>query len=160
MKKTFTESTAILIVAVAAALIFNLVSGNPISIVKKYKKAEPVNKDYNIEKIDIDILQYYLNREDTILLDARPRSDFDKGHIPGATSFSIQEFDSLFRERGALLKLGNTILVYCSGPDCGDAEALAVELMDRGIRDIFVFPGGMEEWESRGHEIAQREKLK
>jgi len=140
-------------VAVVAALIFNLASGNTISVVKKYKKTEPVNNTYNVEKIDIDILRYYMNREGTILLDARPRTDFEKGHIPGADSFSIREFDTLYRERGGLLKLGSIVLVYCSGPDCGDADALAGKLMEKGIREIFVFSGGMEAWEKAGYEI-------
>lgn len=158
MKKTFIETAAVLMVAVIAALIFNLASGNSISIVKKYKKDEPVNKEYNVEKIDMDILKYYLEKKGTILLDARPRSDFNFGHIPGAASFSIREFETLFRERGEFLKLGSTILVYCSGPDCGDAEALAVALMEKGLREIFVFPGGMEEWEMAGNEIERAER--
>lgn len=146
MRKIIIEITAVLIIAIGASLIFNVLSGNRINILKKFKKIEDVDQTYNIEKIDIEIFRYYLEKEGTIVLDARPESDFTAGHIPGATSFSVNNFETLFRERGQLLKLGKTILIYCSGPTCTDSHQLAVKLYGKGIREIFVFSGGMEEW--------------
>ncbi len=150
MKKIFIDILSVITIAVIAAFIFNIASGNRISITKTYKKVEPVNPAYNIEKIDIEIFRFYLNKEGSIVLDARPESDFRSGHIPGASSFSINNFDALFSERGELLKLGKTVLIYCSGPTCEDSRQLAVKLSEKGIKDIFVFPGGMEEWIERG----------
>ena len=72
---------------------------------------------------------------------------------PSDMDFSVNNFDLLFRERGALLKLGKTILVYCSGPTCEDSHQLAVKLSEKGVKEIFVFSGGMEKWSEAGFEI-------
>lgn len=152
MKRTFIEVTAILIVAGIAAILFNMASGNRINITKTHKKVKHVNQEYNIENIDIEIFRFYREKEGNIVLDARPDSDFRSGHIPGARSFSINNFETLFRERGELLKLGKTIIVYCSGPTCEDSHRLAQKLSEKGITDIFIFTGGMEEWVGAGFE--------
>ena len=153
MKKIFIDVLSVLAVAIIAAFIFNIASGNRINVTKKYNIVEHVNENYNVEIIDIEIFRFYLEKEDSIILDARPESDFNSGHIPGARSFSINNFDLLFRERGGLLKLGKTILVYCSGPTCEDSHQLAVKLSEKGIKEIFVFSGGMEKWIEAGFEI-------
>lgn len=156
MKKTIIEVLSILAVSFMAALIFNQASGNRIHIFQNFKKVEPVDQEYNIETIDIEVLRYYLGRDGTIVLDARSAEEFSSGHIPGSSNFSIYEFDSLFRERGELLKLGNTIIVYCSGPDCEDSHMLAAKLSEKGINDIFLFKGGIEEWVGSGYEITEK----
>jgi len=152
MKKIIIEVIAVLAVALITALIFNQASGNRISISKKYKYVEPVEPGYNIEIIDIDVFMYYLKRAGTIVLDARPEEEFKSEHIPGADSFTVGNFDTLFRERGEFLKLGKTIIIYCSGPDCEDAHMLGSLLSKKGIKEIFVFDGGMEEWTRSGYE--------
>jgi len=154
MKKTMIEVLSILTTAVVAALIFNQASGNRIHIFQNYEKVELVDQEYNIEFIDIEIVRYYLEKEGTIVLDARSVEEFKSGHIPGASSFSINEFDTLFKERGEFLKLGTNVIVYCSGPTCEDSHMLAIKLSGKGIKDIFVFKGGMEEWIGSGYEIA------
>ncbi len=150
MKKIFIEVLSLLTIAVIAAFFFNTASGNRIKITKIYQKVEHVYQKYNVENIDIEIFRFYLEKKGCIVLDARPESDFRAAHIPGARSFSVNNFDSLFRERGALLKLGRTILVYCSGPTCEDSHQLATKLSEKGIKDIFIFSGGMEKWIEAG----------
>jgi len=147
IKKLTFEIVLILVLALFSALTFNQLSGNNISIFKKYEMEKPDHKNYNIETINIEILKYYLAKKSSIILDARTPEDFAEKHIPGANNFSVGNFDSLFRERGDLLKLGEVIIVYCSGPSCEDSRNLAEKLSDRGFENIFVFKGGMEEWE-------------
>jgi len=155
MKKIFIDVLSVLAVAIIAAFVFNSASGNRINVTKTYKKVEHVNESYNIESIDIEIFRFYIKKEGSIVLDARTESDFKTGHIPGARNFSVNNFDFLFRERGDLLKLGKTILVYCSGPTCEDSHQLAVKLSEKGIKDIFVFSGGMDKWIESGFEIEE-----
>jgi len=154
MKKIIVECLLILGIALAAAILFNLISGNNIQFIKKYEIVEPVEQAYNIETIDIDIFNYYRNRPGTIILDARTEREFASGHIPGAVSFSVARFEPMFTEQGELLKLGTVIVIYCAGPDCRDSSLLASRLSGKGFSDIFVFKGGMEEWIGAGFETA------
>lgn len=154
MKKTVVEILSIIITAVVAALIFNQASGNKIKIFQSYEKVEYVTNKYNVETVDIEVLRYYLGKEGAIVLDARSKEEYMAGHIPGASSFSNTEFDTIFKEMGEFLQLGSPVIVYCSGPGCEDSHMLAIKLSEKGIKDIFVFKGGMEEWIGSGHEIA------
>ncbi len=153
MKKIIVEILSILITALVAALIFNQVSGNKTPMFQNYKSTESVDLKHNIETIDIEVFRYYLERGGTIVLDARSGEEYISGHIPGASSFSNNEFYTIFKERGELLQLGNTVIVYCSGPSCEDSHSLALKLAAKGIEDIFVFGGGIEEWIGAGYEI-------
>jgi len=153
MKRTLAEVLSILITAVIAALIFNQASGNKIQIFQSYKYVNIVDFKYNVEFVDIEVFRFYLNKDRSIVLDARSRAEYLAGHIPGAGSFSNNEFDTLFREKGHFLKLGDIVIVYCSGPTCEDSGILANKLIEMGIKNVFVFKGGMEEWIGSGYEI-------
>ena len=90
---------------------------------------------------------------DVIWLDARPRSEFDKGHIPGAHLLNLYEWDDLMPDIVQLLdadSLKSTIVIYCDGQKC----AASRELRDRmnelplGEIDIRVLHGGWPAWQS------------
>ena len=155
MKKTIIETITVIITAVLAALIFNSVSSDRIDIFSRFQPDAGVSPDIHFEQIDIELFKYYMAEKGTIILDARSPEEFLSGHIPGAHSFNVGDFDSTFKERGEFLKLGELIIVYCSGPACNDAEILAIKLAAKGIGSIFIFSGGMEEWESSGNRIIQ-----
>lgn len=157
MKKLTIEIVTIILVAVTAAFFFNLISGNNINIFRPYKSDLPEGDRYEPEVIDIEIFKFYLGKKGTIVLDARTEDDFRAGHIPGAAGFNTRDFERIFRERGELLKLGKTILIYCSGPGCTDSSDLAIKLHGKGIKEIFVFKGGIEEWISAGDELEYEE---
>lgn len=88
-----------------------------------------------------------------IWLDARPRSEFDKGHIPGAHLLNLYEWDDLMPDIVQLLDadgLKSTIVIYCDGQKC----AASRELRDRmnelplGEIDIRVLHGGWPAWQA------------
>ena len=87
-----------------------------------------------------------------MFIDARNDDDYKQGHIPGA-----YQLDHMYAEKylGAVLPACNTaqqIVVYCHGGDCELSE-FAAELLrsSAGVPNhkLFVYSGGLKEWETR-----------
>jgi rhodanese-related sulfurtransferase len=86
-----------------------------------------------------------LRNRDVIVLDVRPESEYDAGHIAGARSIPIRELNSRLRE----LPKSRRIVAYCRGPFCVFADEAVTRLRARGYR-AFPLEGGFPEWKLRG----------
>jgi len=71
-----------------------------------------------------------LRRRDTMLLDVRPREEFEAGHIPGAMSMPLSEL----RERLSELPGDREVVAYCRGPYCVLAPKAVQLLRAAGFR--------------------------
>lgn len=84
------------------------------------------------------------------LVDLRPESEFEAGHLPGAKSFPL----GLLEARLAELPKRRRILVYCRGTYCPNARAGTRFLRERGFRaDRLRF--GVPEWRAAGLALEQ-----
>jgi rhodanese-related sulfurtransferase len=73
------------------------------------------------------------------LVDARSRTAYDRGHLPGAVS----AHDPL---------PNGPLVAYCWSPGCNGATKLAARLFDEG-RDVKEMIGGFEYWVREGFAI-------
>lgn len=76
-----------------------------------------------------------------VVLDVRPREEYQAGHIPGAVCIPVGEL----AERIGELPPDTEIVVYCRGEYCGMAYDAVQLLCDRGRRAIRL-SDGMLEW--------------
>lgn len=92
--------------------------------------------------------------DDLVIIDARKKGDFDKGHIEGAASLPDTDTD----EAGlaALLESKNTpVLFYCNGAKCGRSVKSAEKAVSYGYKKIYWFRGGWEEWLEKGYPVGR-----
>jgi rhodanese-related sulfurtransferase len=84
-----------------------------------------------------------MNREDALLVDISPAGDFEKGHIAGAKSVQLSQFDP---ESKLLAKLRDLpVVVTCrSGTTAGDA---AKRLVKAGFKKVYLLEGGNAAWQ-------------
>jgi rhodanese-related sulfurtransferase/DNA-binding HxlR family transcriptional regulator len=82
-----------------------------------------------VETIGHEELVERLSRGDVVLVDVRPREEFDAGHIEGARSIPIDEFE----QRLAELPADREIVAYCRGPFCAYAHAAVRQLESAGL---------------------------
>ena len=82
-----------------------------------------------------------------VLVDVRSAEEYQKGHIPGARSLSLDEPAEKFRE---LPQGGALIVLYC---DCPVAEITPAYQFLRfyGYREVLVLDGGFAAWTARGY---------
>lgn len=80
-----------------------------------------------------------------VLLDLRPRREFEQGHLPGAINIPLAELESRLGE----LPKDKQILVYCRGPYC--ESAVRGELQLKGHKfNVIRLPLGVADWLSHG----------
>ena len=112
-------------------------------------EVERAARDYlgaDVEAIDRDELVARLSRGDVVLVDVRPREEFDAGHIEGARSIPIDEFEQRMHE----LPEGQEVIAYCRGPFCAYAHDAVRQLRASG-RAAKRLDGGWPEWRLAGH---------
>lgn len=85
-----------------------------------------------------------------LVVDARSPELFSMGHIDGAMSLPIDEFDSAIPQFLDHVPRDRVIITYCSGFGCPDSFDLGVRLIESGFLDVRVFEGGYPEWRDAG----------
>jgi rhodanese-related sulfurtransferase len=98
-----------------------------------------------VEAIGREELIARLGRGDVVLVDVRPREEFEAGHIAGARSIPLEEL----RERLAELPADREIVAYCRGPLCAYAHA-AIRTLHAAGRDARRLEEGWPEWRLAG----------
>lgn len=168
LKKFITQASIILVLSIIAGVAFNGFSESPLPIFKNYDLVEAENLEDNdvnesqpvhVSEIDIDTLKYLVESGETLLLDARTAADFNLGHLPGALSLPVYEFDRTFKDVEDLLDKEKTIITYCSSVTCIDSTLLAKKLYRSGFQNIFVYRGGFEEWTESDNPIEKPQDI-
>ena len=80
-------------------------------------------------------------RPDVVLLDVRPRLEYESGHIPGALTIPIAELGDRLGE----LPSGKKVVVYCRGSYCQFADEAVALLTSHGFAALRL-EGGWSEW--------------
>jgi rhodanese-related sulfurtransferase len=76
---------------------------------------------------------------------------FEAWHLPGAVNVPADRVSELAAR--ALPDRNAEVIVYCSGPACQASVQAARTLESLGYRNVWHYPGGKEEWESKGYPI-------
>ena len=94
-----------------------------------------------------------------IFIDAR-EDEYQAGHIPGAYHLDYYHPDRYLPAVLPVCQNASRIVVYCSGGDCEDSELTALMLRDGGVPNekLFVYSGGMTEWDEKKEPIETGER--
>lgn len=168
MKQFILQFLVILGLSLTVAFTYNHFSKRPLPLFKQYdapmvdlvitnqknKNSLPAGfKIPHFQEIDADTLQALVEAEKAILLDARTPDIFQRCHIPGAVNLPISRFNDTYEGVLPQLNQYKTIICYCEGHECTDSTLLAFELFKKGHMDIFVYKGGMAEWEQLAYPV-------
>ena len=96
-------------------------------------------------RVERDELQRHLAAGTAVVVDVRPRDEFDHGHIAGALCMPIEEL----ADRLDQIPRGLLVVATCRGPYCVFAED-AVRILKADGRDAVRFEDGVAEWAADG----------
>lgn len=116
-------------------------------------EVERAARDYlgpDVETIDREELINRLSRGDVVLVDVRPREEFDAGHIEGAHSVPHDEL----AQRLAEIPPGQDVVAYCRGPFCAYAHD-AVRRLQAAGRSARRLDVGWPEWRLAGLPVSE-----
>ena len=108
---------------------------------------------HEFEKVSAEDLRARLHKGKVVLLDVRPRVEYQAGHLPGAISIPLDELERRLRE----LPPGRTIVAYCRGPYCVYADD-ALELLSRRGWKVARLEEGVAEWQRAGFPLDGQEE--
>lgn len=167
MKKFFIELSVILVLSITISVAYNHFQESSLPFFKKYQPnlSRVAGEDLTVyyHDMEVETLRSLLEADMIVLLDARSAFDYSKGYIPRAVSVPIGEFNRKYPEVAELLadadRQGKSIVIYCIGVHCLDSSLLAKELHNKGHREIFVYKGGIEEWQELGYPVKMGSSL-
>jgi len=160
-KKLTKEITLLLGVSVGLALIVNYFSPAGIALIGQWDTSQGVitaraKNDVFIEALEIEdvrIAKQVYDSGKALFVDARSREDYEDGHIRGAASLPVGQFDELIGTFIDQHSPDQPIVTYCSGRTCEDSHNLAQLLLDFGFNNVKVFIDGFPGWEAEGYPI-------
>lgn len=101
--------------------------------------------------VSIDELKQEFDRgANMIIIDARPKQDYDMDHIAGAISMPFFEVEQRYTE----LPQETWIVTYCACPRAEAQEAANV-LQQKGFKKVKVLYDGYFEWLARNYPITK-----
>jgi rhodanese-related sulfurtransferase len=149
----------IAIASMAAGLAMNRLSPHPLPMVYQTPEQRfdeelttlivaPPFKIAPAATVGLEEFRSAVESKSTLILDARPSTFFEQGHVPGAFNLARDDFAHDYRHLDDVLKAAHDkpIIVYCGGGDCHDSRLVANALLTLGFGDVTVFTGGWEAW--------------
>ena len=101
------------------------------------------------EPVDFDELLARSKSGDVVVVDVRPKIEFNAGHLPGAISIPLEELSTRIGE----LDPSTGVVAYCRGPYCVLAAQAVKEMRAAGLRAQRL-GGGPPDWRAAGLSIA------
>jgi len=108
------------------------------------------HRRHEFEKISVEELKTRLRKGDAILIDVRPREEYQAGHIPGSISIPLRKLEPRISE----IPQNKTIVVYCRGPYCVYADEAIELLIGRG-KNAKRLEEGVVEWQQYGYALEE-----
>lgn len=97
--------------------------------------------------VDHNYLEAVISYRNAIIIDARPESEYEMGHLPEAINIPYDSDSEKLVDlinRHSLKK--QTTIVYCSNAHCNAAELLAEKLHSLGCEKVRIYLRGWEDW--------------
>ncbi len=155
------ELTILLIFAVVAAFAVNFFSPKGIALIGEWEtglgvitaKAKDKVVDHELEIQDVRVAKEIFDNKHAVFVDARAYEDFIDGHIKGAVSLPINQFEDRIAQFKRDYPFTTYIVAYCSGRECDDSHELTQFLFEEGFTNISVYIDGYPAWEKEGYPI-------
>ncbi|MGQ3478222.1 MULTISPECIES: ArsR/SmtB family transcription factor [Paenibacillus] len=105
-------------------------------------KDDFLNNLDDVQTLTMDEVREKINNDSIILVDLRPKEEYDMDHIAGAISMPMEELDALIRE----IPKNTEIIAYCRGPLCVYSALATQKLRSEGFT-AFRMEEGLNEWQ-------------
>ncbi|WP_404328187.1 ArsR/SmtB family transcription factor [Mesobacillus maritimus] len=107
----------------------------------QYLKNEYLNPHFELQGLSLPELKCRMENGEVLLLDVRPKEEYEVAHIPGALSVPIEELE----EKLASLPTNLDVVAYCRGPYCLMSVEAVELLKTRGIT-AFRLEKSVQDW--------------
>ena len=154
MKRSLLQSIGIIIISGAFGIGVNAFRAEGIPLVERWQE-KVLNEQLTGGLPAVSLKQAKEAHEsgDALFVDARDPEFFEQGHIPGAVSLPVRDFDSVFPRLKGKLRAAPRIITYCDGASCETSVELTEKLLFAGLEYIEIFTGGIQQWQGAGQPV-------
>ncbi|MGD1020335.1 MAG: rhodanese-like domain-containing protein [Verrucomicrobiia bacterium] len=145
MARTLQQALVIVVAGAALGLAANALSPRRIPFLTP-PKAPPQDRD----TVSLEEAKALWGSGTAFFLDARATADYHAGHIAGALSLPIEEFDDHYPQIQPVLTPDSAIIVYCDGQDCDLSHRLMNRLRELGYHNARLLVNGWTTWHTAG----------
>lgn len=92
-----------------------------------------------------------------LFVDAREPDFFEVGHIPGAVSLPVKDFERVFPLLKERLLAVPRVIAYCDGASCEASVELTEKLLFAGLEHVEIFTGGIQQWKAAGQPVVAKD---
>jgi rhodanese-related sulfurtransferase len=144
MRRALVQMIALVVVGSGVGLAYNALSPKGIPL-KGGTEARLAQQGTRM--LTVDEVRFYMDKPGTLVVDARSAEEYQLGHIPGALSLPLDNFDAIYPKLSPALKKAKLVILYCGGGSCGTSEELAQKLVQAGFgEDLAIFTDGLPGW--------------
>jgi rhodanese-related sulfurtransferase len=159
--KIIKEMNFLLGIAIISAFTVNFFSPKGIALVGQWGESQSViastaQSDVfsgQLEIKQVKTAKQIYDKDKAVFVDARPLENFKKGHIKGAKSLPLDQFDNLIEAFKETYPTDTFIVTYCSKRSCDDSHKLEQLMFDHGYINVSIFIDGYNVWKAEGYPI-------
>ena len=145
MRRSIQRALVIVVAGAGLGLAANAVSPRRIPYITPPKAPLQVQ-----DMVALPEAQALWSSGNAFFLDAREPADYVAGHIAGALSLPIDEFNDYFSPVASILTPDSAIITYCDGMDCELSNRLMVRLRELGYHNVRHLVNGWTAWRNAG----------
>lgn len=109
-------------------------------------KDDFINNLDDIQTLTMDEVRERIKNDSIILVDLRPKEEYEMDHIAGAISMPMEELEVFIRD----IPKNTEIIAYCRGPLCVYSALAAQKLQSEGFT-AYRMEEGLNEWQEHFH---------
>jgi rhodanese-related sulfurtransferase len=106
-----------------------------------------------LEEVRLQDIREIVASKSMVPVDGRSEADYESGHLPGAYSLSVANFDKRFSQFSAAHPKEGAYVIYCGSGQCGLSRQLASLLQNKGYHKLKLYSAGYSDWFLSGNPI-------
>ncbi|MGB6930229.1 MAG: rhodanese-like domain-containing protein [Syntrophobacteria bacterium] len=156
MKRSLLQLIGIIIISGALGIGVNAFRAEGIPLMERWQE-KVLNEQLTggLPAVSLKQVKEAFKSGAALLVDARDPEFFERGHIPGAVSLPVRDFDSVFPKLEEQLRAAPRVITYCDGASCEMSVELTEKLLFAGLEYIEIFTGGIQQWQGAGQPIEE-----
>jgi rhodanese-related sulfurtransferase len=156
MKRSLLQSIGIIIISGALGIAVNAFRAEGIPLMERWQE-KVLNEQLTggLPAVSLKQVKEAHKSGNALFVDARDPEFFEQGHIPGAVSLPVRDFESVFPKLEEKLRAAPRVITYCDGASCEMSVELTEKLLFAGLEYIEIFTGGIQQWQGAGQPVVK-----
>ncbi|NMC49327.1 MAG: rhodanese-like domain-containing protein [Desulfovibrio sp.] len=157
IRKTLQQSFFLVAIAVVAGLAVNALRPDGLPLAGATPSAVTLPDESGEIAVKDALMLFASNR--ALFVDARSGFEFADGHIQGAVSVPVDDFEAIFPKLADRFEKVDAVITYCDGERCPLSTDLAKLLADHGVKNVFVLKNGWTVWNNERLPVEKGQQL-